>query len=336
MAVATAHEQCPWCGSAITRAKFVEVEARIRTEEKRRLDAAEADVRAQFDRMLRDVNEQLQRANTERAAIELKLKEATESAAAKLSDEVARIKELIKIDFDRQMLEQLEEKERLAKKAAELERELAAKTGREGLSTIDVYEELRRAFDKTGDKIVRTPKGDGGADVICQVTYNGAVCGKILVDTRPRKNWQPSYATKLRDEMVTSNADHAIIARIVRPKDQSDLCEQDGVLLAHPSLVVGVVATLRPQVIATHRAKLSTEKRAEKKTKLYEFVTSAAFRQKLGEPARIAAALAEIDVEEKTKFDAILKKRALVIKKLEHVAADLAGEIAELLEGDDS
>ena len=136
--------------------------------------------------------------------------------------------------------------------------------------------------------------------------------------------------------MVDAKADHAILATIAFPKDHHELCEQDGVLLVHPTRVVELVAILRRALVTMHRAKLSTEQRAEKKVKLYDFVTSETFRQKLAEPGHIASALLELDVEEKTQLDRILKKRGAMLRKLENVVADVASEIAEIVDGVES
>ena len=90
MVVATSTDQCPWCESSITRAKFVEVQGRIRAEEKRQLATLEADLRSKFDAQLKDVNEKLQNLAAEKAAFELRLKQAVELAtltARKAADE---------------------------------------------------------------------------------------------------------------------------------------------------------------------------------------------------------------------------------------------------------
>jgi hypothetical protein len=342
MAVAAAHEQCPWCGSAIAHAKFVEVQTRIRAEEQKRLEVAEADARTRFEEAIKDAREKLERANAERAAFEAKLKEAIESAAAehakKLAAELANTRALLKADFDKQMLKQaadvIREKEEVAKKMAELQRKLDAQGSHEDVIEVDVYEALKAAFAKTDDKIVRMPMGEGSADVLVhEVAYKGQVCGRILVDTKHRRNWQSSYATKLHDEMVGAKAEHAILATVAFPKDQHELCEQDGVLLVLPARVVELVTILRRALVTTCRAKLSTEERAEKKVKLYDFVTSATFRQKLAEPGLIAASLLELDVEEKAQLDRILKKRGAMLRKLENVVAEVTSEIAEIVDG---
>src|SRR5713101_4535985 len=41
--------KCPWCGNTIPQAKFIEIEGRIRLEEKKKLAQVEASLRKQYE-----------------------------------------------------------------------------------------------------------------------------------------------------------------------------------------------------------------------------------------------------------------------------------------------
>src|SRR5262245_13851102 len=114
MATVAAQQQeaCPWCGQHISRAKFVQIEARIREEQKRQLEQAEEEMRtklaaerevietklkadrASFELQLKTLREGLEKANEEKAEFDRKLKEATANGAAaerkKLEAELAQ------------------------------------------------------------------------------------------------------------------------------------------------------------------------------------------------------------------------------------------------------
>src|SRR5262245_22627107 len=45
-------DRCPWCGTPITRSKFIEIEGRIREEEQKRSQEAEARLKEDFQRRL--------------------------------------------------------------------------------------------------------------------------------------------------------------------------------------------------------------------------------------------------------------------------------------------
>ena len=344
MVVAAAHEECPYCGTAIAKTKVAEVTARIRAEEEKRV--------VKYESQLKDAQEKIALANVERAAFDLKLKQAIETASAtarkaaeeelakKLADEVTRAREVLKVDYEKQMLklaaDATKEKDDLAKKVAELQRKLEAKGTREEGADIDVYEQLRAAFADNGDRVVRMAEGKSGATIVYEAMYKGAPAARILIDATIRRNFQTTYVTKLHDEMVSSKADYALLATVALPKDQQELAEQNGVLLVHPSRVVALVTLLRRSLVKMHQAKLSTTEREKKVAKLYKFVTSEACRKKLAEPGRIAEALLKLDVDELAAHERIWEKRGELQRKIQNVMTDVLDDIDAIIDGTDN
>src|ERR1043165_8439172 len=98
MATAVAKQQdvCPWCGQRIPHKQFVEIAARIRAEEKRRLEAAETAVQAK----LAEERETLEtRYKADRASLELMLEQLKEQLEKAREDQA---------EFDRRMKEPIE------------------------------------------------------------------------------------------------------------------------------------------------------------------------------------------------------------------------------------
>jgi len=352
MAVAQqAHEECPYCGSAIAKMKLAEVSARIRSEESRRMASAEVAVRTKYESLLRDALEKIEEAKVERAAFDLKLRQSVDAAASaarkaadeenakRLADEVKRAGELLKLEYEKEALKQAtdssREKDELMKKLNEMQRKLDAKAGRDAGADIDVIEELRAAFLEKGDRIVPMAVGDAGATIIHDVMYKGVHCARILIDAKIRRNFQPSYVKNLYDEVVTSKADCALLATVVFGKDQPELSEMNGVLLVHPSRVVAMVTILRRSLIKLFTAKLSTDERDKKKAKLYKFVTSEACRKKLEEPGRLARDLLQLDADELTAHQRMWQKRGDIERKIQSVMTDVIDEIDAVVDGTD-
>lgn len=345
--VAAAHEECPYCGSAIAKQKLAEVSARIRGEEQRR----EARAGEKYETALKEAKEQIAQADIDRAAFELKLKQATDAATAaarkaaedehqkKLAEEIKRAREAIKVDADKQILklatDATREKEELQKKLAEVQRKLDAKGTRDPGADIDVYEELRSVFVEKGDRVVPVQVGETGATIIHEVMYKGALCARIMIDAKLRRNLQPSYAKNLHDEMVSSNADCALLATVVFSKDQPELSELNGILLVHPARVVAMVTILRRSLIKLFQAKLSTDEREQKKAKLYKFVTSEACRKKLEEPSRLAGDLLQLDIDELSAHQRVWQKRGELERKIQGVMADVMEDIDAIVDGSD-
>lgn len=354
--VAVEHaEECPWCGSPISHAKFREIQERIRDEEKRRLQEAEAKFKVEreaFARKLDEARETIERAKEEKASFDRQLKEAIEKAIAttrktveaevgkalkdKYDADLARARLAFKTDSDKQLVKQAAEarkkEEALIKQLKEMERRLAAKNDNGELVEGDLFEDLKAEFGAIGDRVVRVPKGES-ADLIHDIKYKDAVCGRILIDTKDRKSWQSTYAAKLRAEMVDQKADYAIIATTAFPKPKRELCEIDGVLVVHPNRVVALIRILRLALVRMFQAKLSTDERADKTAKLYAYINSDACRKKLSESGRIADALLELDVEEHAEHARIWKKRGTMLRRIKAVSTEVADDIAAIVDG---
>ena len=365
-AVVKQHDACPWCGQRISHKQFVELEARIRSEEKRRLEAAEFEAQAKLaeeratletryraDRMalelaVQQLREQLDRAREDQAEFDKRLRESTEAAALaerrKAEAEAAKKhqaereheRELIKADFDLKMLKQDAENQKAAqalrKQVTELQRRLEdAATRKPEVVDIDVFEQLKAAYPE--DRALRLPRGEAGGDILLEVKYKGATCGRIILDSRNRGNWQTTYAAKLRTDMVEQSADHAILSTLHFPRGAAEMCRHDDVLLVHPARVVELVGILRQALVRMHQTRLSHVERAEKKLKLYDHITSDLFRRKLADTGKLTQQLLDLDVEEVKEHNRVWKTRGGILKRLETVNSEVVGEINDIVDG---
>jgi hypothetical protein len=368
MAIAEAKQQdaCPWCGQRISHKQFVEIEARIRNEEKRRLEAAEAEAQAKlsaerealetrnkadrtsFELTLQKLKEQVEKAKEAQTEFDKRLGEATEAAALterkkveaevarKLQAERERERELIKADFDQKMLKQDADNQKAAlalrKQVTELQRRLDEQATRKPeVVDIDLFEQLKAEYGE--DRVLRLPKGEAGGDLLIEVRYKGTICGRIILDSRNRGNWQTTYAAKLRTDMVEQRAEHAILATLHFPRGAAELCRHDDVLLVHPARVVELVGILRQAMVRMHQTKLSNVQRAEKKLLLYEHITSDVFRRKLADTGKLTQQLLDLDVEEVKDHNRVWKTRGGILKKLESVNSEVVGEINDIVDG---
>lgn len=366
-AVVKQQEACPWCGQRIPHKQFVDIQARIRAEEKRRLEAAEAEAharlaaerealetryradRSSLELTLQQLKEQLDKAREEQAEFDRRLKQAAEGAALaerkRVEAEVAkryqvereRERDLIKADFDQKMLKQDVENQKAAqalrKQVADLQRKLEEQaTRRPEVVDIDVFEELRAAY--TDDRVLRLPKGESGGDILIEVKYKDTLCGRIILDSRNRGNWQTSYATRLRADMVEQGADHAILSTLHFPRGATELWRHnDDVLLVHPARVVELVGILRQSLVRMFQIKLSNVQRAEKKSRLYDHITSDMFRRKLADTGKLTQQLLELDVEEVKEHTRVWRTRGGLLKRLEAVNSEVVGEINDIVDG---
>lgn len=344
-------ERCPWCDSVISRSKFLEIETSIRDQEKKRLAEVEAAMRKRLDGEFRENLENQRAAIQKSAAEELAAKTAAITAEgdrlaekAKQAD-LARQKELqeqraiLAKDRDQALLKQQtefsRERDGYQRKMKEMERQLQRKTLAElgDGAEIDLFEALREAFP--GDQIARIRKGQPGADILHKVMYKGECCGRIIVDSKNRQAWHNSFVTKLRQDQTEAEADHAVLTSTVFPSGKKELCIESDVIVVNPARACHVVSLLRRSIIALHVRGLGAKERATKMSKLYKFMGSEAYTQRVGEIAKLANDILELGVQEKKSHDNVWKKRGSLATRITTTQREIDTEIAAIIEGRD-
>lgn len=339
----SATDRCPWCGSTITHAKFVQVQEAIRKAEQVKLAEAEKAIK---ERLVKEIAVQQQKLAKEREAVaaeRAKIAKAVEAARkdAELArrKEIAEIRQILQKDRDTALIKKesefAREREALQKKIAAMSRRVG-KAGAESVADgaeIDLYDELREAFPD--DQVARS-KGKAGGTLLYDVRYKGKSAGKILIDARPRAAWQHGFVSKLRQDQSETGADHAVLASTAFPAGKRELFVDAGVIVVAPARVRAIVEVLRKALISMHVAKLSDAERSDKMARLFKFITSPAFRRKLSEAADLASEALEIDVEEKKAHDAIWKKRGTVLTRIKHVLRDIDTDVSAIVEARDA
>jgi len=296
-------ERCPWCGSKISHDKFLEVQAAIRDEERRKLAAAVELVKVQLEKQRKK----------ELADVRQILQKDRDTALAKREAEFAR------------------EREALQKKIVDISRRVAKGGGdvADG-GEIDLYDELRAAFPD--DPIAR--RGKEG-NLLLDVRYKGKVAGKLLIGAKPRASWQQAFVTKLRQEQSEAGADHAILSTTAFPAGKKELFVDSGVIVVAPARVRAIVEVLRKAIVAMHVAKLSDAERTDKLNKLFRFITSPTFKRKLAEASELTGEALQIDVDEKRAHDLTWRKRGTVLTRIRQVLRDIDADVCAIVESRD-
>jgi len=229
--------------------------------------------------------------------------------------------------------EQNRKNELLESTVAELTRRLQEKTANElgDGAEVDLFQALRDAYPE--DKVTRIPKGTAGADIRFEVLRRGEVCGTIVIDSKNRQQWRNGYVDKLREDQRAERAEHAILATLVFPSGDKQLCMQDGVIVTNPKRVVAIVEILRDAMLRLHELQLSREEREGKMATLYEFITSERFRQLFEYAEEVVNNLEKVDAEEKRAHDAVWRNRGTLHRALQHAMRDVDSEVRSIVEG---
>jgi hypothetical protein len=319
-------ERCPWCGSRITHARFVQIQDAIRKDEQRKLAAAEKQI---HERLAKEILAQQQKLEAERARILKQLQEAEKLR----KKEIADIRQILQKDRDTALLKKdaefARERDALQKKIADMSRRVRG-TGEvaEG-GEIDLYDALRGAFPE--DQISRT-KGKTSGNLVHDIRYKGKSAGKILIDCRPRAAWQHAFVTKLRQDQSEVGADQAILATSMFPAGKKELFVDSGVIVVAPARVPAMVDVLRKALIAMYVARMSDAERTDKLGRLFKFMTSPAFKRRLAEASELAGEALQIDVDEKRAHDNVWKKRGTVLTRIKNVLREIDTDVSAIVE----
>ena len=228
-----------------------------------------------------------------------------------------------------------EETQRLTGKLEDLARQLERKTANElgEGAEIDLFESLKQEFE--GDQIKRVSKGAAGADIIHDVVHGGKVCGRIVYDAKNRNAWRNEYVTKLRQDQIAAEAEHAILSSLKFPADARQLHVQDGVIIANPARVLALVQMLRRHIVQIHTLRLSNVERDSKTDALYEFIRSERCCQLFARIDGHAESLLKLQAQERKAHDATWKRQGTVYRAIQKDGGELSAEIDRIINAQD-
>jgi hypothetical protein len=353
--------QCPYCDQPIPIEQADEIRHRTEAREHEHAERLTADIRqelarekAQGEAAVQERIATLEAANaTSREAMNERIAAAEQQTRAALTQYEALVGDQEQIIAQRlqdqaELIERekqeavntvnakhFEETQRLTGKLEDLARQLERKTANElgEGAEIDLFESLKQEFES--DLIKRVSKGAAGADIIHDVVHGGKVCGRIVYDAKNRNAWRNEYVTKLREDQITAQAEHAILASLKFPADARQLHVQDGVIIANPARVLALVQMLRRHIVQIHTLRLSNVERDTKTDALYEFIRSERCVQLFARIDGHAESLLKLQAQEKKAHDTIWKRQGTVYRAIQKDGAELSAEIDRIIAADE-
>lgn len=301
--------------------------ARLEAEQKR--DVEIANLQAELEQS----REAHQQTNVE---VEQKIQAARLAAEEESKQTLAEIRAALEKDRNDALIKKESDHNRQIEKFQKLVMELEQKLERKNANEIgdgaeiDLYDVLREQFPSDG--INRVPKGQNGADIIVDVKHNGETCGRIVIDSKNRRQWRDAYLVKLREDRVAAKAEHAILSTSVFPKDAKQLHIEDDIILVTPAGVVHIVVLLRASIVSLHVRGLSAADRVGKMQRLYQFITSETYRKYLSEANQLAQDILDLEVEEQKAHKSVWMRRGTYLKGLERVLQDVQTHVAGIVE----
>jgi hypothetical protein len=215
------------------------------------------------------------------------------------------------------------------REAADLKRKLdqgAVQFQGEGLE-MSLEALLRAAFPL--DEIVPVPKGMNGADLLQRVrASSGACCGTIIWEAKQTKAWQPAWLRKLKDDQQAVGAEAAVIVTASMPKDTREpFVRESDVWVARFDAARPLAEALRLALLELHKSRVANQGRSEKMERLYAYICSPQFTQRVKGVVEGFAVMRHELEQEKMAAVRMFKKREMQLTRMTEGLLGVVGDL---------
>lgn len=346
---------CTNCGASIDveQALAHDIEHRLTEQYEERLKKASEKAAAEASQRERDRLEaqltSLQRENAEKQAalkdagkreielLELKRKlseqhESMEDTIRKRvleaeSDLTQRIRRSEHERFELEKRELQQQLEAVTKQAEELRRR--AEQGSQQLTgevqELAIEEFLRQSFPL--DVVEEISKGQRGGDCLHRVQDMGRVLGTIYYESKRTKAFGGDWIDKLKSDMRSKGADVGVIVTETMPKEMDRFGQVNGVWICSFPEFKALSHVLREMVYRVGIAAASQERRGDKMSMLYDYLTSSDFRLRIEAIVEGFQAMKDDISRERSAMEKLWKQREKQIEKVLLSTSGMYGSI---------
>lgn len=195
-----------------------------------------------------------------------------------------------------------------------------------------IEEYLRHTF--TRDRVEEVSKGKRGGDCVHVVVDQfGAVCGRILYESKRTKHFSNEWIAKVKDDMRLQQAGVAVIVTEALPDGITRFGEVEGIWICSLPDFKSLATLLRSSMIRIGEVVSAQENREDKMHLVYNYVTSIEFKQKLEAAFESYRDMQDDLTREKVVFASQWAKREKrLLKAMENLAA-LYGDVRGIAGG---
>lgn len=188
-------------------------------------------------------------------------------------------------------------------------------------------ETLRTTFPS--DEISEVKNGQLGADCIQIVKIpSGIQIGSVIWETKNTKNFSGSWIPKLKQDNLLEKADVMVIVTEAKPKDiTGKFGLKDGVWICSKDSVIDLSLALRFGMLKLHSVLIKEQNKESKAQLLYNYLSSESFKNTFEEILSGIKSIQDSHSQEKSKLQALWKKREKSIELVLANAVDYYGTI---------
>ena len=262
-----------------------EVKREIREEQSKSMALLEKELKEKSEQVkeLNETKAQIAKLQREKEEIESKAKlEAQLALDRELKLEKAKIAKILEEQNElklKQKDEQLEQIKRELENARRKAEQGSMQTQGEALElAIESWLSSQFPFDN----IEEVKKGAFGADCVQTIhTREIQNCGVICYESKNTKAWSDSWIPKLKQDMISVNADLGVLVTSVYPKNMQRMGFVDGIWVCSLEEFKGSSSLLRESLIRINQTMQSQENRSDKMSLLYNYMTSNEFAMQM-------------------------------------------------------
>lgn len=292
---------CPHCSKTIPDKAIMEFRTNIENELQREFDKQKRALNSE----IKLCNGQLAKFNREKDKVEIQLS--------------LKIKEREEIIYD--LKSKIDEARRRAESA------LTSQRGAGEAQELMLEELLRQSFQQ--DEIIEVKKGQSGADCIWVIkTESSHQIGTVIFESKNTKTFSEAWIDKLKTDNLKTKADALILVTKAMPKNcNSRFTIQDGVWIVAMEDVKELCIILRYALLKVQAFLLIQNKKQSHKEKLFDYLTSTAFRDSFESILDGFKKLQSTHLQEKAKLSLLWKHREQAIEQMLHQALNFYGTL---------
>lgn len=184
------------------------------------------------------------------------------------------------------------------------------------------------------DIISDVEKGIKWADIIQEVRSEfGQTVGIIAWESKNTKAWSESWVDKLKEDRLRVNADISILVTAVLPKWVDKFWLYKWVWLVEWSYALPIAHMLRGQIESMSHLRTSLVSKDEKMEVLYNYLTSARFKDKVENIIDAFRQMQDQVAEERRAFESRWKKREQLLEQVIKNTGGMYGDLGGMLGG---
>lgn len=183
------------------------------------------------------------------------------------------------------------------------------------------------------DSISDVEKWIKWADIIQEVRNMNGTAGIIAWESKNTKAWSDGWVDKLKEDRLRVNADVSILVTAVLPKEVDKFGLYKWVWLVEWSYVLPIAMMLRGQIESMAHLRTSLVSKDEKMEVLYNYLTSAKFKDKVENIIDAFRQMQDQVAEERRAFESRWKKREALLEQVIKNTGGMYGDLGGVLGG---